>query len=166
MLQENSDAFFKGSYVLYPGTDKEIVIPNTVVGEGMALLLRGVFRGEAVLPANYYLGLSNIAAEYGDSLATIAAGEPVGNGYARQPLPKSTSGWVVEQVNGFYRARATTVNFTASANYDKTYTRLFICDVLSGTGGKLWSVSGPTPAPVQVLNGAGPPASYIFNVQG
>jgi hypothetical protein len=143
-----------------------VVIPNTIVGEGMALLLRAVFRGEAVLPTNYYLGLTNVAAGYGDSLATVAAGEPVGNGYARQPLVKSTSGWTVEQVNGFYRARSVVANFTASANYDKTYSRLFLCDVVSGTGGKLWAVSGPTPSPVQVLSGIGPSAAYILNIQG
>jgi hypothetical protein len=140
--------------------------PNTLVGEGFALWLRTIFRAEAVLAANFYLGLTNAAIGYGDSLATAAAGEPSGNGYARQALTRGTGAWTVEQVNGLYRARSSLVTFTASANYDKTYTRMFLCDVSAGTGGKLHAASGPTPNPIQVLSGAGPAnLGYIFTGQ-
>lgn len=140
-------------------------IDNTIVGEGWQLMLQSMFQAGAVLPTNFYLGLTSANLNYNSVLADATAGEPVGNGYARQPLVRSGSGWTVELVNGLYRARSANVTFTASANWASTYSRMFLANVVSGAG-KLFAASGPSPSPISVLSGAGPVCSYILNLQG
>ena len=139
----------------------------TMVRDGSLLLLRSMFRGEATLPAIYYMGLTNASYTFdAASLAALAAGEPVGNGYARQPLNRNTSDWTVQEVNGVLQVISKTCIFTASANWDKAWQRSFICDAVSGTVGTVYSVSGPTPAPRTVLAGAGPSLSYQYWLRG
>lgn len=134
---------------------------------GSTLIFRSVFRGEAVLPAIWYLGLTNASYTFdGVTLAELAAGEPVGNGYARQVLNQDTSDWTISEVNGVIQVQSKTVIFTASANWDKSYSRMFLCDASAGTAGIVYAVSGPTPAPRTVLLGAGPSVSYQFFLRG
>lgn len=141
------------------------IVPNGMIGEGVEWLLRNAFRAEAVLPANWYIGLTNAAVAYGDSLATAAAGEPVGNGYARQPLVRNTTDWTAEQVNGIWRVRSKTVTFTASGTWTVDYQRMFIASVVSGAG-RLLSVSGSLASPVHITAGNGPTVDYRLNVGG
>lgn len=143
------------------------VIKNTFVAAGASLLLRAVFRGEAVLPAVYYLGLTNSSYDFDNTtLANIAVGEPSGHGYARQALTQNTIDWTVSEVNGVMRAISKTALFTASSNWDKAWNRMFLCDQSSGTSGILFSVSGPTPSAQTVLSGAGPSIRYEFYLRG
>lgn len=139
----------------------------TMTAAGSTLIFRSVFRGEAVLPAIWYLGLTNASYTFdGVTLAGLAAGEPVGNGYARQVLNRDTSDWTISEVNGVIQVQSKTVIFTASANWDKSYSRMFLCDASAGTAGIVYAVSGPTPAPRTVLLGAGPSVSYQFFLRG
>lgn len=143
-----------------------IIIPNLIADQGAVLMLRNFFRGEAVLPANYYLGLTSAMLDFDSVLADAAAGEIAGNGYARQALNRGTGAWTVETVNSTRRARSSVANFTASADWSSTYRRMFLCDASAGTAGNLIAASGPTDAPVQVLSGFGPAVAYLFNIQG
>lgn len=144
------------------------LIDNTVIGQGVSLFLRSLFRAESVMPADFYIGLTNSSVDFldGTALATAAATEPSGHGYARQATVRGTSDWTVELVNGVYRARSKVVTFTASSDYTQAYSRLFLTDQASGTAGIVFAVSGPTPDPVLILNGAGPSCGYIFNMGG
>lgn len=140
---------------------------NTLVANGASWFLRTVFRGEAVLPATYYLGLTNAGYTFdGATLAALAAGEPVGNGYARQALVKNTTDWTVQEVNGVMQALSKIATFTASADWTAQWLRMFICDASAGTVGNVVSVSGPAPALRTVLNGQGPSVRYSYYLRG
>lgn len=141
-------------------------LKNTLLRTGASFFLRTIFRGEAVLPATYYLGLTNIAGGWLSTLADIAVGEPVGNGYARQALVKNTVDWTVQEVNGFMQALSKIDVFTASANWDKQWNRMFICDQAAGTAGNVFSLSGPAPALRTVLTGQGPSIQYEYFLRG
>ncbi len=140
-----------------------LLIPNTICKDGAEMYLKSLFQAAAVMPTNYYLGFTNADLDYDSELTDAEVGEPVGNGYARATLVRNNTDWTVEQINGVFRARSTQETFTASANWDKTWTRLFIANVASGAG-KLVCVSGPAPSPVQVTTGNGPVAGYIYNI--
>lgn len=141
---------------------------NTIIGQGASLMLRAIFRGEAVLPADYYIGLTNVNVAFSDAvaLATAAGAEPSGHGYARQAAAQDTTDWTVEVVNGIYRARSKSVAFTASSDWATPWSRMFVCDASSGTTGNVFAISGPLSSPANVLNGAGPTVEYIFNIEG
>lgn len=140
---------------------------NTLVAVGCTRFLRSMFRGENTLPTNFYVGLTNASYDFDTTtIADLAVGEPVGNGYARQPVVRNTTDWVVQEVNGIIQAQSKTVTFTASADWDKTWRRAFLCDIASGTSGNLYAVSGPTPAARTVLLDNGPLVTYEFWLRG
>jgi hypothetical protein len=157
---------FKGKYTIL---DKKgnVEINNTIVKDGATLMLRSLFRGEATMPAAFYLGLTSASYTFDDAtLADMAVLEPAGNGYARQLLTRNTTDWTVQEVNGVLQAVSKIVAFTASANWDKVWDRMFLCDAASGTSGNVYSVSGPAPSPRTVLSGAGPSIRYEFWLRG
>ena len=159
----------RGGYFIerVPGRD-DLEIKNTLVKFGAESFLRDIFRKETTLLANtWYLGVTNLSYNFDTStLADIAAGEPVGNGYARQALGRGTVDWTVDEINGVMRAISKTCVFTASANWDKNWLRIFLCDAAAGTVGNLIALSGPAPAPRTVLSGAGPSLAYTFFLRG
>lgn len=157
-----------GYFVENPGTRHEHTIKNTIVAQGGTLWLRAIFRGEATVPGSYYLGLSNAAYTFDNATVTLlAAGEPVGNGYARKQLQANTGDWTVSEVNGVLQAQSKIVTFTCSgAQWTVAYTRMFLVDSASGNSGNIYAVSGPTPSPRTVLVGAGPSVQYNFWLRG
>lgn len=154
----------QGGYFCIEG---EKPIKNTLVAAGASLFMRSMFRGEAVLAATLYLGLTNSTYDFDTTtLANIAVGEPVGHGYARLALVRNTTDWTVQEVNGVMQAKSKIVTFTASSNWDKAWNRMFLSDQAAGTAGVLYAVSGPAPALRTVLSGAGPSCSYEFWLRG
>lgn len=151
----------------FPDGDK-LEIKNTLVATGASWFLRTMFRGEAVLPATYYMGLTNSAYTFDTAtLVLMAAGEPVGNGYARQPLVKNTVDWTVSEINGVMQALSKNVTFACTgAPWTQNWVRAFLCDQAAGTAGNVISVSGPTPSPRSVLVGQGPTLNYTYYLRG
>ncbi len=157
-----------GYFIENPEKPTRREIKNTIAAQGGTLWLRAIFRGEATVPGSYYLGLSNAAYTFDSATVTLlAAGEPVGNGYARQQLHANTSDWTVTEVNGVLQAQSKIVTFTCSgSNWTIAYTRMFLADSASGNSGNIYAVSGPTPSPRTVLVGAGPSVQYNFWLRG
>lgn len=152
----------EGVYVLNPGTPFEERIRNTLVGDGAEAMLKSMFRGESTLPATYYLGLTNASYTFASAtLTAIAAGEPSGNGYARQALNKDTTDWAVASVNNQWRAQSKTVTFTATGTWTPNWTRMFLCNAASGTSGIVFSLSGARSAQT-VQSGQGPTLRFEF----
>lgn len=138
---------------------------NTLTATGAGWLLRSFFRGEALAPATFYMGLTNAAYTFdSNTLASIAAGEPVGNGYARQALVKNTTDWSVQELGtNIMQVLSKLVTFTCStAPWTQNWVRGFICDAAAGTAGNVLAVSGPAPSPRVVAVGAGPSLNYQF----
>lgn len=152
----------EGVFILNPGARNEERIKNTIVSDGADKFLRQLFRAEA-LPADFYIGLTGAVYAFDTaSLVNIAAGEPVGNGYSRQVTVRNTVDWDVSAVGGIYRARSKVVNFTASADWSRTWSRMFITGVNAGTAGLVYALSGPTATPQVTLSGAPPSLQYEF----
>jgi len=149
-----------GEYILHPGKPNECRVKNTVTGDGAALFLRNLFRAEAVMPATFYLGLTNASYTYSSALLVdIAAGEPTVGGYGRQPILRDIPSWVISQISDTTRCRSIPVTFTATAQWDKQWTRMFLCDAASGTVGTVFSLSKALD-PQTVLAGQGPSMAY------
>jgi hypothetical protein len=107
--------------------------------EGEQWLLQVAFTEAQSVPANFYIGLdARTSLAEADTLASLVS-EPSTNGYARQPVASDATadGWAVTQVGGDYRATSKTVTFTASGGSIGPVTKMFVCTVVSGTGGKL-----------------------------
>lgn len=149
-----------GCFILNPGTPQEQRVWNTIVEDGADNVLRTIFRGESVLTAAFYLGLTSASYEFDDAdLVDIEADEPVGNGYARQTLTRNTTDWGAPSLeNNAMRILSKSVTFTASSAWNVPWTRMFLASVASGAG-EVFSLSGAL-APQTVLSGAGPTLRY------
>lgn len=154
------DQNIAGVFVLNPGKPNELRIRNTIVEDGAMRFAKSLMRAEAVLPAAYYLGLTNASYEFDDAdLTDIEAGEPSGNGYARQTLTRDTTDWNTPTLeNNAVRCVSKEVTFTASAAWDKTWNRMFLANVANGAG-VVFAISGSFGTQT-VLSGAGPTCRY------
>lgn len=155
----------KGRYILFPGTRYACILPNTVVNEGELAFMKMLLQGDTSVVApggNFYMGMCG---EGNGETATLTSlvGEPlISSGYARQAVARNASGWpLVDSVGGSARGRSAVVTFSApTSDYDKTFTRFFLCSVASGTAGTLFSFSAPLPAPYQMRLGNSFPVQY------
>lgn len=117
---------------------EELNIPNMLQDEGELFILEVVFTQGASVPAAYYLGLDDRPTlTETDTLATVAATEPVGDGYARQAVNSDAVDWTITQDAGDYQAASKTVTFTAAGGTIGPVKNLFLCNVASGTVGSL-----------------------------
>lgn len=146
---------------------KQIEMPNTLLRTGATWMLQTVFQGLAVTPVTYYLGLTSAGYSWTSTLAALAAGEPVGNGYARQALTKNNVDFTVQEVNGVMQVISKLVTFTcAGAQWTQNWQRGFICDAAAGTVGDVVAVSGPAPTARVVGVGQGPTMQYTGYLRG
>lgn len=107
-------------------------VENALTDEGEEDILEAYFRGGSA-PTNFYIGLINDSgiAET-DTLATMA-GEPSGNGYARQLTTFGASA----PDSGDYQTTATQETFTASGGSIGPVDHAIVTNVSSGTAGLL-----------------------------
>lgn len=113
--------------------------------EGVNDILSGIFK-QGTFPT-LYLGLFKNVMEpdYAADLQSLL--EPVvGDGYARLPLP--ASGWTIASQNAAHVAKI----FTATGAWGNC-TGFFICNALSGTSGKLYSVEMFGDGPYAIVSG-------------
>lgn len=149
-----------GRYILFPGTPRQLIVPNLVTEEGAIQLLRMTYQGAVdmvALGGNFYIGLCNNNANKVDDLTDIV--EPtVTNGYARQVASRDATGWpTVDSVNSIGRAQSKVLTFTASGGaFSAAVSRAFLTNVASGTSGKLFSYSAPFPSSITVSSTGDP----------
>jgi len=147
----------QGNFILQINGEK-IILPNTVVNEGEEAYLKMLLRDDQTIVAggaDFFIGLVNRVPDETDTLAIMAADEiPVANGYARQPVPRNSTGWpTLDSVNGRSRILSDAITFTAAGgDFTSDFTRAFMCNVVSGTAGVLFSYSGALTAPLTVLD--------------
>ena len=125
----------------------EETVNNVVTTEGKDFLLDSFLKGSNYTAA-FYLGLASAGSKAAtDSLATHAAWTELTPYAGNRPA----IAWGTSTLNGTDGINtATGVVFTANAG--ATVTGAFICNVASGTSGKLYSVSDLT-APKTLLSG-------------
>lgn len=155
----------RGAYILYPGTEWEMILPNTVVNQGELAFLKMCLQGDTSIiagGANYYIGLCGDGQSETTTLSTLVGEPTVANGYARQGIARNTTGWpLIDQVSGTARGRSATVTFSASGgDYNIAFTRFFLCSSASGTSGTLFSYSAPLPSAYLLKSGNTFPVAY------
>jgi hypothetical protein len=155
----------RGRFILNPSMPDEQAIWNNIVDEGENDFLQMIFQGNNTIlaaGANFYVGLMGAVFSETTTLATVS-GEPSGaGGYARQAIARNAGDWpTIGDVNGVKRILSKVVTFTATgADYSIAFSRMFLCNVSSGSAGRLFAVSGALPAPVSILNGQSKQMQY------
>lgn len=160
---------FKGEYIFRHGTRKQILrVPNIITDAGEISFLKMVFQGDITdvsLGGNFYLGLCGEAAVAGDSELSDISDEPsVTNGYARKAVTRDATGWpTITEINGVHRVVTAMQTFTASGGtFSLPITRVFLCNVSSGSSGILFSFSGKLMTPITVA--PGDPLEVLYSV--
>ena len=110
-------------------------VPNIWHDEGEQDMCEVYFE-DAAGNAALYLGLDARASLAEADALTDLVSEPSGDGYGRQTITAATD-WTVSQDSGDYQAASDTQTFTASGGAWGAVTKLFLCDVASGTAGLL-----------------------------
>lgn len=122
----------------YSGPDvkwEQLRRPNIWHDEGEQDMCEVYFE-DAAGNATLYLGLDARASLAEADTLTSLTSEPSGNGYARQTITAATD-WTVSQDSGDYQAASATQTFTASGGAWGAVTKMFLCDVSTGTAGLL-----------------------------
>jgi len=149
----------RGEYVIRfkngDDEDEEIIVPNTLIGEGQAALAHALFNGNDLSSFSFTIGLFSEVPAYAAVHADPYTTEPVGNGYARQA--HAATGWTITAVDESVYAESATVTFTATgADYDKTFNRFFLTAITEEPAAtftsKLISYSSALAAAVQLLD--------------
>lgn len=123
------------------------------------LILKSVLRNDQSGMGDYYIGLcSNASVSRDTPLSEII--EVTGNGYSRIEIGRDSSSWgePTEQPDCL-SLRSVEKVFTANGTWT-AFTRLFLCNVASGTNGKLLAVTNPLPASVVLSTGNKYPVSF------
>lgn len=154
-----------GQFIFYPGTKKELIVPNLITDEGEESFLKMIMQADVIdVPAdnNFFLGLCEETPGETDTLVTITTEPTSAGGYARQPFARNTSGVpTIEQVNDAFRAVSLQLTFTASGvDFSRSIQRAFLTNVVSGTAGILFAYSGLLPNPITILDGTNLPVKY------
>ena len=155
----------RGGFILYPGTEKQLFVPNLITDQGEESFLKMICQAnvtDVASSGDFFIGLTSTAPV--ETLTLAGLTEPMTGGYARQPISRDTTGWpTVEQVGTAYRALTKQVVFSASgAAYDIAVSRAFLCNVVSGSTGILFALSGAFNAPITVGDGETLPLNYAL----
>lgn len=118
---------------------------NLLHYEGELFILQAAFTGgqnSTIIPENYYLGLDNrTTLALADNIGSLS-GEPISNGYARQPV-SSSGDFVVarENLSSHYSATCPIVIFQASGGSFGPVRNLFLTDKDDNTGKLISSIA-------------------------
>ena len=155
----------RGQFKFWPGTPRELIIPNMIVDEGEESFLKMLMQGDVAdvaLGGDFYVGLCADSPVEADTLSDIATEPSSTGGYARIALSRDATGFpTIDQVGGVYRAQSKTITFTASGvDFDTAIDRAFLCNVASGTAGVLFAYSGALPSTRIITVGTPLPMQY------
>lgn len=155
-----------GQYVITDRkTGERITVKNRITTEGKTAFLKMLLRDDATYVAaggNFYIGLCDQVPALADTLADLSSEPSAAGGYARAAITRDSSGWpTLEAALEDMVLRSAVITFTASgADFDMPFSRLFMCDVASGTSGTLFSYSGALTTPITILDGESKDVQY------
>ncbi len=105
--------------------DEEIIVPNTLVGEGQTALMDALFNRNDVASLSFFVGLFSEVPAFGTVNIDPFASEPVGNGYARTAV--AAASWTIGTVNEEAYAQSPSAAFTAAGgDFNVTFNRFFL----------------------------------------
>lgn len=146
-------------------TKSGLIIPNNVLDEGELAFLSMIVQadvGDVSAGGDWFFGLMEDNAADTLTLSDIVDEPTSAGGYARQPITRDTTGWpTIGNVNNVGFAETADITFAASgADFSTDVSRIFLTNVVSGTGGLLFSISSPFAAPLLILDGQSPVFNY------
>lgn len=153
----------RGEFILSQKDGSEIILPNTVTNAGAEEYLKDLFQGAAL--TGFFVGLCNQVPLRADLLTSIVTEPTIGvNGYARQPLAQNATDWpTVDTTSDESSITSKQVTFTAAGgDFDAAHSRLFLCSVLTGTAGILYSYSAALASPIVLVDGTSFDVRYRF----
>jgi len=117
---------------------EELDVHNIWHDEGEEWICKVVFSEAQAVPASYYIGLDARASlAEADTLASLSGEPSTGAGYARSAVASDATDWTVSKVGDDWRATSTTETFTCATSNWSAVLNAFLCNVASGTSGKL-----------------------------
>jgi len=125
--------------VIYEEKNKKNIVPN----QGEKAILEVFYRGiDSIVPNDkFYIGLYNGSIGESTTLATIPS-EPSGNGYSRQEVERSTTGWpTIELDEGDWRVVSKEIELTASGGSIGPVNGAFIATTLDNSGSLIGAVA-------------------------
>jgi len=148
--------------------DRKIRIPNLFVEEGRTSINKMIWQGgvaDVVLGGNFFMGLCGEAGVGPQAtLVSISDELTVTNGYIRTAFTRDATGVpTIDVINGQAHIRSKVITFTAAGgNFSGPYSRIFLCNVVSGSSGVLFSFSAKIDPPVQVSDTESQNIQYDF----
>jgi len=121
-------------------------LKNFITLAGAQSFLKMAARGDdtdVAFEGDFYIGMCSGAPTRSTALSGIT-GEPTAtNGYAREAVERSSVGFpTLDVVADKARMTSLLLSFTATGgDFSAAFTRLFLCNVASGTSGILYAVS-------------------------
>ena len=155
----------RGEFVITKKSGEIIVLPNTITAVGAEALLKHDFQDITLNP--FYLGLCDQSPAHSDTLVDITTEPGSAGGYARKLLTRNGTDWptVVTDANQETRVESKDVTWNAAAaDFDTAFSRIFLCDLISGTAGILFAYSAPLAAAITLLDGTSFIVKYKFYI--
>lgn len=147
----------QGRFIL---PDRGLIVPNLVVQEGAQSLLAMALQNDLSdinpgLGESFYIGLCDETGVAEDAILGDLSELSSAGTYARQQVARSSVGWpTLNILNGQAHAKTLVVTFSAvGVDFNKAFSRFFLCNVLSGTVGKLYSISSKIDPAILVTAG-------------
>lgn len=122
-------------------------------------ILDYVFHNDSSAIGEMFIGLCNnqsVSREM--TLADIQ--EVQGDGYSRIEIPRTSLGWLSVLDQADCQSIRTSEQVFIPAGDWTPFTRMFLCDVASGTDGKLLAITTPQPSEVLLTSGISYPVSF------
>lgn len=135
----NLTATFKGALAATPVDLINLQTNALTGGSSPTVAIARTTAGIGCIRQYYYLGLSTLTREsLGDSVTLGSINElAVANGYNRIRVKTDATEFTLQAISGFWEFITKECSFTASGATWATVNSAFICDVPSGTSGKL-----------------------------
>lgn len=148
----------RGQFEILLPNKKQLIIPNRIFDAGEQSFLKQITRADVTdvsSGGDWYFGLCGANTAEDTDLSTLVGEPSTAGGYARQAITRDATGWpTIGSVNGVGYALTANIAFAASgADFSTSISRLFLCNVASGTSGILYALSGPLPTAVLVADG-------------
>lgn len=150
------------------GKASPLIVPNLITRAGAIAILQSIFQNAADgsiwtdSSGDFWIGLCDEPADKEKTMASLTT-EPVGNGYARQAVPRTVVDWTPVTAINAEGMESAVVTFTAAGGDFTTISRVFLSGENTQDGsGVLFAFSGALPQPIIIADTESRDVSYRF----
>lgn len=160
----------RGEFIITDPSGKTppIIVPNLITRVGTISILQSIFQNAADgnfwtdASGDFWVGLCDEPADKEKTMASLTT-EPVGNGYARQAVPRTVTDWTSVTAINAEGMESKIVTFTAAGGDFAQISRIFLSGENTQDGsGILFAFSGALPQPIIIADTDSRDVSYRF----